>query len=290
MTEQVAGTRATCKYPGCENPPAPATKPGRPPGFCELEEHNKLSAWRERQRLDAEARGDVVNEAQQAEPVTYSLTAGAELLRQVRAAGERQRTDIDRLIAHLDRLEQTRPPAKSRSRRRAPSSRRTSQRPSAAQPQPTAAPSPPKTPVTWPTAQPRKWPGTPRTPSTEPARPLISSPLRPPSTRSSLRLPALTPSAASRPPRKPPLQRSPKPMPRRPRQSRRAEADADATVRAAETRIAETERQAEELISQVRADAEAIVRAAEADRDQAREQTEQYRQAAQGARPARRRG
>jgi len=104
MIEQATGTRPTCKYPGCENPPAPATKPGRPPGFCELEEHDKLSAWRERQRLDAEARGDVVNEAQQAEPVTYSLTAGAELLRQVRAAGERQRTDIDRLIAHLDRL------------------------------------------------------------------------------------------------------------------------------------------------------------------------------------------
>src|SRR6201984_242262 len=104
MTEQATGTRATCKYPGCENPAAPATKPGRPPGFCELEEHDKRSAWRERQRLDAEARGDVVNEAQQAEPVTYSLTAGAELLRQVRAAGERQRTDIDRLITHLDRL------------------------------------------------------------------------------------------------------------------------------------------------------------------------------------------
>src|ERR1700739_4330167 len=104
MTEQAARTRATCKYPGCENSPAPATKPGRPPGFCELEEHDKLSAWRERQRLDAEPRGDVVNEAQQAEPVTYSLTAGAELLRQVRAAGERQRTDIDRLIVHLDRL------------------------------------------------------------------------------------------------------------------------------------------------------------------------------------------
>ena len=104
MTDQTAGTKVTCKYPGCENPPVPATKPGLPPGFCELEEHDKLSAWRERQRLDAEARGDVVNEAQLAEPVTYSLTAGAELLRQVRAAGERQRGDIDRLIAHLDRL------------------------------------------------------------------------------------------------------------------------------------------------------------------------------------------
>ena len=50
-----------------------------------------------------------------------------------------------------------------------------------------------------------------------------------------------------------------------------------------ETRIAETERQAQELASQTRADAEALVRAAETDRDRAREQAEQHRQAAQGA-------
>ena len=50
-----------------------------------------------------------------------------------------------------------------------------------------------------------------------------------------------------------------------------------------ETRIAETERQAQELASQVRADAEALVRAAEADRDQARELAEQRQQAAQAA-------
>ena len=52
---------------------------------------------------------------------------------------------------------------------------------------------------------------------------------------------------------------------------------------AAETRIAETERQAQELASQVRADAEALVRAAEAERDRAREQAEQHRQASQAA-------
>jgi len=49
-------------------------------------------------------------------------------------------------------------------------------------------------------------------------------------------------------------------------------AAADAAVSAAETRIADTGRQAREAIDRARADAEALVCAAEADRDQAREQ------------------
>jgi len=52
---------------------------------------------------------------------------------------------------------------------------------------------------------------------------------------------------------------------------------------ASRPRIADTERQAQELASQVRAAAQADVRAAEAGRDQAREQAERYRQDAQQA-------
>jgi len=52
-------------------------------------------------------------------------------------------------------------------------------------------------------------------------------------------------------------------------------AAADAAVSAAETRIADTGRQAREAIDRARADAEALVRAGEADRDQEREQAAQ---------------
>ena len=45
-----------CIYPGCERPAAPAHPLGGPqPAFCDLEEHNALTAHQERQRLAREA-------------------------------------------------------------------------------------------------------------------------------------------------------------------------------------------------------------------------------------------
>jgi hypothetical protein len=45
-------TAKTCIYPGCERPAAPPHPLGGPqPAFCELEEHNALSAHQERERL-----------------------------------------------------------------------------------------------------------------------------------------------------------------------------------------------------------------------------------------------
>ena len=41
-----------CIYPGCERPAVPANPLGGPqPAFCDLEEHNALTAHQERQRL-----------------------------------------------------------------------------------------------------------------------------------------------------------------------------------------------------------------------------------------------
>jgi len=49
MTEQ------TCIYPGCERPAAPPHPLGGPqPSFCDLEDHNALTAHLERQRLARE--------------------------------------------------------------------------------------------------------------------------------------------------------------------------------------------------------------------------------------------
>jgi hypothetical protein len=45
----------TCIYPGCERPAVPPHPAGGPqPAFCDLEEHNALSAHLERQRLEQE--------------------------------------------------------------------------------------------------------------------------------------------------------------------------------------------------------------------------------------------
>lgn len=48
-----------CIYPGCERPAAPAHPQGGPqPAFCDLEDHNALTAHLERQRLAAAAPTD----------------------------------------------------------------------------------------------------------------------------------------------------------------------------------------------------------------------------------------
>jgi colicin import membrane protein len=46
----------TCIYPGCERPAVPPHVLGGPqPSFCDLEEHNALTAHLERQRLAKES-------------------------------------------------------------------------------------------------------------------------------------------------------------------------------------------------------------------------------------------
>ena len=48
-----------CIYPGCERPAAPAHPLGGPqPSFCDLDQHNAMTAYQERQRLAREASSD----------------------------------------------------------------------------------------------------------------------------------------------------------------------------------------------------------------------------------------
>jgi colicin import membrane protein len=48
----------TCIYPGCERPAVPANPLGGPqPAFCDLEEHNALTAHQERERIANERSG-----------------------------------------------------------------------------------------------------------------------------------------------------------------------------------------------------------------------------------------
>ena len=50
------GEPKRCIYPGCLRPAVPAHPQGGPqPAFCDLEEHNALTAHQERRRLAREA-------------------------------------------------------------------------------------------------------------------------------------------------------------------------------------------------------------------------------------------
>jgi hypothetical protein len=52
-----------CIYPGCERPAVPPHPLGGPqPAFCDLEEHNALTAHQERQRRAAEEQSDTDEE------------------------------------------------------------------------------------------------------------------------------------------------------------------------------------------------------------------------------------
>lgn len=53
------GRGETCIFPGCERPVVPPNPHGGPPSaFCELEEHNALTAHKERERLRSQQRED----------------------------------------------------------------------------------------------------------------------------------------------------------------------------------------------------------------------------------------
>jgi hypothetical protein len=49
----------TCIFPGCDRPAVPPNPLGGPqPSFCDLEEHNALTAHQARQRLLGETRSE----------------------------------------------------------------------------------------------------------------------------------------------------------------------------------------------------------------------------------------
>jgi hypothetical protein len=54
MSSAGEGSPKICIYPGCERPAVPPHPLGGPqPAFCDLQEHNALTAHQERQRLAA---------------------------------------------------------------------------------------------------------------------------------------------------------------------------------------------------------------------------------------------
>ena len=55
-----------CIYPGCERPAVPPHPLGGPqPSFCDLEEHNALTAHQERQRLREHGADEATSEIEE---------------------------------------------------------------------------------------------------------------------------------------------------------------------------------------------------------------------------------
>src|ERR1039457_2377888 len=77
--------RNTCKHPGCGEPAAPTSGPGRPPEYCEGRGHTKVTAWRERRRVAHAAAATTPSDAAADTRVTMAKVTGAELLRLLRA-------------------------------------------------------------------------------------------------------------------------------------------------------------------------------------------------------------
>ena len=87
-SENTATTSKTCSYPGCGQPAKPAGETGRPSEYCEDPKHTKVSAWRERKRLQAEQAGAATT-ADTDRPVSHARVTGAELLRSLRGEADR---------------------------------------------------------------------------------------------------------------------------------------------------------------------------------------------------------
>ena len=81
--------RTACKYPGCEQPAAPAAGIGRPLEYCAGRGHTRVSAWRERRRLAAGQAGTTISPAEDGNPLTTARMTGVELLRSLRAGADR---------------------------------------------------------------------------------------------------------------------------------------------------------------------------------------------------------
>ncbi|MFD0890468.1 hypothetical protein ACFQ08_38500, partial [Streptosporangium algeriense] len=92
----------TCRYPGCEEPPGTPAGPGRPPAYCDDLGHNAVTAFRERKRLEAQARGETPQQPDDLErPVTMSQARGTELLRSAEQLAERVIAEMGRMLGEL---------------------------------------------------------------------------------------------------------------------------------------------------------------------------------------------
>jgi colicin import membrane protein len=265
-TEQV-----TCKYPGCEQAPARAGGTGRPPEYCENPEHTALKAWRERQRLAAEAGGVTLNDAETEQPVTMARASATEMLREMRALADRMAGLSDRVRQAADTVgDPTAAEAEMEALRTAAQERAAAAEAARAEAERRAAAADQMRALADAAAQEASEHATAASARVAEAQDQLARAI----TEHAADLEAVRAEAQDR---------IAEAQAAKDAALRQAEADVAAARQAAEDRIAQAERQAAELVSQAEAEAQSRVRAAEADRDQAHEQASQYQGAATDA-------
>jgi vacuolar-type H+-ATPase subunit H len=96
-----ATTPRTCAYPGCDQPTAaPENARGAKPKYCDNDDHNPLSAHRERRRREAEAKGERAEETG-GQPVTLGITRAAELVAALEKITRQHADTLTRAMAEL---------------------------------------------------------------------------------------------------------------------------------------------------------------------------------------------
>src|SRR6201995_312827 len=77
----------TCGYPGCDRPVLRTGAPGRPSEYCDLPEHTRWRAWRERQRIretDVQDASVTVTKAAEGSPSSAAHARAEELTDRIR--------------------------------------------------------------------------------------------------------------------------------------------------------------------------------------------------------------
>jgi len=98
---KAATTPRTCAYPGCEQlTAAPGSDRGAKPKYCDNDDHNPLSAHRERRRREAEAKGQRAEETG-GQPVTLGITRAAEFIAALEKITRQHADTLTRALTEL---------------------------------------------------------------------------------------------------------------------------------------------------------------------------------------------
>ena len=103
MTDPVAPTR-TCRFPGCQRPPAPGEEGvGRPPEYCDDPAHNRGAAWRARRAAAAVTAERAVPDDLD-RPVSMARARASEYAQRVAAQIETFTATLATVVAELRTL------------------------------------------------------------------------------------------------------------------------------------------------------------------------------------------